>query len=114
MAGGPSGYEILLAECPPENLLLEMDIFWMRLAGQDPIGWFARAPGRFRLVHVKDMGPAPRNDMRDVGTGVIDWRPTLSAAANAGVKHFFVEHDDPPDPLKSASASYEYLSKLVI
>ena len=114
MAGGPSGYDILLAECPPENLLLEMDIFWMRVAGQNPVEWFARAPGRYRLVHVKDMGPAPQNNMLDVGKGVIDWRQTLSAAANAGVKHFFVEHDDPTDALQSASASYAYLSKLAI
>jgi sugar phosphate isomerase/epimerase len=114
IAGGRSGYEILLRECPPENLLLEMDIFWMRIAGQDPVEWFARAPGRYRFVHVKDMGPAPRNEMLDVGRGVIDWGHTLAAAAKTGVKHFFVEHDAPGDALQSAAVSYEYLRKLAI
>ena len=63
-------------------------------------------------VHVKDMGPPPANEMRDVGKGVIDWRGTLGAAKRAGVTHFFVEHDEPADPVRSIRASIDYLARL--
>ena len=110
LPGGLSGYEVLLAECPAENLALEMDIFWMRAAGENPLSWFSRNDGRYRLVHVKDMGPA--GEMLDVGKGVIDWRRTLAAAKNAGVTHFFVEHDEPRDAMRSISTSWRALNRL--
>jgi hypothetical protein len=50
--------------------------------------------------------------MRDVGKGVIDWRGTLGAAKRAGVTHFFVEHDEPADPVRSIRASIDYLARL--
>ena len=48
---------------------MEADIFWMRKAGQDPLAWFRKYPGRFHMLHVKDMGPPPANEMVDVGKG---------------------------------------------
>jgi sugar phosphate isomerase/epimerase len=48
-----------------------------------------------------------------VGNGVIDWPKVLSAAAKAGVRHYFVEQDQTPgDPLASLKESYNYLSRL--
>lgn len=109
---GTSGYEILLRECDPLNLVMEADIFWMRSGGQDPLAWFARYPGRFHMLHVKDMGRAPKNEMVDVGKGVIDWRAILGRRLEAGVRHVFVEHDEPGDPLGSIRSSYRYLRAL--
>lgn len=105
-------YELLLRECEPGNLAMEADIFWMRKAGQDPLAWFRKYPGRFHMLHVKDMGPPPANEMVDVGKGVIDWRAVLSQGKGAGVRHVFVEHDEPADPLASIRTSHDYLSAL--
>lgn len=110
--GGTTGYDILLTRCAPEDLVMEADVFWMRQAGQNPLDWFSRHPGRFQMLHVKDMGPPPKNEMMDVGTGIIDWPAILAGGFRAGVKHVFVEHDDPPRPLDSIRASYRYLSGL--
>lgn len=33
-------------------------------------------------------------------------------AKQAGLQHYFVEHDNPDDPLRSIAASYAYLKKL--
>lgn len=110
--GGTTGYEILMSRCPPENLLMEADVFWMRQAGQNPLDWFAKYPGRFHMLHVKDMGPPPQNEMVDVGRGVVDWRAILPGGTRAGVKHVFVEHDDPADPLASIRRSFRYLRGL--
>ena len=112
LAGGRSGLEILLAECSPENLVMQADVFWMQSAGQDPLAWFARHPGRFHMIHAKDMGRPPRKAMLDVGSGTTQWPRLIAAAKRAGVKHFFVEHDEPKDPIRSINRSYRYLRSL--
>lgn len=112
LAGGTTGYEILVAGCPPENLALEADVFWMRDAGQDPLAWLARYPGRFRMIHAKDMMKPPKKQMTEVGSGTMDWPRLIRAAQTAGVTHFFVEHDEPKDPMTSIARSYKYLRSL--
>lgn len=110
--GGRIPYDILLQETDPRYVAMEADIFWMRQAGQDPLEWFARYPGRFHMLHLKDMGPPPGGRMLDVGKGVIDWRAILRQSGAAGVRYFFVEHDQPRDPVASIRSSYRYLRAL--
>lgn len=95
-----------MRECDPLNLTMEADVFWMRRARQDPLAWLAKYPGRFRMLHLKDMGPPPKNQMLDVGKGVIDWKTLLSRSKTAGVQHFFVEHEETRDPFASIRAGY--------
>ena len=105
-------YDVLMEECDPKLVSMELDLYWIIRGGQDPLRYFARWPGRTKLVHVKDsMGP-PEHRMADVGAGIIDWPRLLTRAREAGVEHFLVEHDNPPDPFASATASFRYLSAL--
>ena len=105
-------YDILLRETDASCVAMEADVYWMRQARQDPLDWFARYPGRFHMLHLKDMGPPPKNEMLDVGKGVIDWRTLLSRSDAAGVRHYFVEHDEPRDPIESIRSSCRYLRAL--
>jgi hypothetical protein len=50
--------------------------------------------------------------MAPVGAGTLDWRRILAQGAREGVQHFFVEHDDAPDPFASIEASFAYLRDL--
>ncbi|HVH67912.1 MAG TPA: sugar phosphate isomerase/epimerase [Gemmatimonadales bacterium] len=109
---GKLPYDILLAETDPKLVQMEMDLYWITKGGQDPLAYFARWPGRFPMVHVKDsMGP-PDNKMAAVGAGTIDWKRIFAREDQAGIKHFFVEHDQPANPFESIRASCEYLKKL--
>ena len=110
--GSRNGYEILLVETDPLNVAMELVVFWMRDAKQDPLTWLAKYPGRFRMLHMKDMGPPPRNEMRDVGKGVIDWPAIVRRAKASGAEHFFVEHDQPKNPIGSITSSYKFLHTL--
>ena len=103
-------YDLLLAECDPGLVKMEMDIFWLVKGGRDPLEYFQAHPGRFPLVHVKDMNGA--GEMVDVGKGTIGFRGILQHSAQAGIEHYFVEHDEPKDPLATARASYDYLHAL--
>ena len=103
-------FDVLLESSDPQYVKIEMDLFWIRKGGQDPLAYFARWPGRFPCVHVKDMTSDGR--MVDVGAGAIDWRAILSQRRQAGIQHYFVEHDEPGDPMASIRAGYQYLHAL--
>lgn len=103
-------YDLLLADCDPNLVKMEMDIFWLVKGGRDPLEYFQWHPGRFPLVHVKDMDASGK--MVDVGKGVIGFRGIFEHAKKAGIEHCFVEHDEPKDPLATARVSYENLRTL--
>jgi sugar phosphate isomerase/epimerase len=127
MADGKVPYEILLQGTDPRHVQMEMDLGWTNIGGADPLEWFARYPGRFPLVHVKDFKKLPDRkvvygghfdgdqvipDMTDVGSGVIDWKRIFAHAGQAGIEHYYVEHDLPKDPMEYARASFRYLNHL--
>jgi sugar phosphate isomerase/epimerase len=109
---GRMPYDLLLERCRPSAVAFEMDLYWISKGGQDPVAYFARWPGRFPLVHVKDSTGPPDYRMADVGAGVIPWRAIFAHREQAGIRHYFVEHDHPPDPLASVRASFDYLRNL--
>ncbi|MBU6365595.1 MAG: sugar phosphate isomerase/epimerase [Gemmatimonadetes bacterium] len=109
---GTTGFEILTTETDPKLVALELDLYWAVKAGQDPLAIFARWPGRVHCCHVKDAGPAPAREMRDVGAGTIDFRTILARGRAAGLQHWFIEHDNPADPIASVRASAAYLKAL--
>jgi sugar phosphate isomerase/epimerase len=89
---------------------MQMDLFWLVKGGKDPLAYFAKYPGRFSSVHVKDM--AAGGAMVDVGAGQMPFAKYFAQSKQAGIKHYFVEHDSPADPMASIAASYKYLNAL--
>jgi sugar phosphate isomerase/epimerase len=104
------GLDILLKNTDPALVDFEMDIFWVVKAGGDPLDYLARYPKRFPLMHVKDATAAPALAMTDVGKGTIAFATIFKK--NTALQHAFVEHDEPADPLASATASYNHLATL--
>lgn len=103
-------YDLLLRETDADLVKLEMDLYWATKAGADPIRYFDQNRGRFPLVHVK--GEAQDGSMTEVAaSNAINWKK-LFADENAGIQHYFVEHDHPQSPLTSIRTSYEYLAEL--
>ena len=106
-------FDFLLAETDPALVAMELDLYWITFAGQDPLAYFERHSGRFPLWQVKDgRGPNAR-EMTAVGEGEIDFRTIFDRASQAGRQHMFVEHDDPADPLAILRTSYENVRRLL-
>ena len=112
LRGSPLPLDVLMHETDPALVDFELDVYWLVRAGQDPSAWLTRHPGRVRLLHVKDTAGAPEHRMVDVGAGTIDFATLLPRATEAGVRHAFVEHDNPADPLASVRASHAHLAGL--
>lgn len=107
---GQIPYDVLLAETDPKLVYMEIDLFWIAKAGKDVFRYFDKAPGRYALCHVKDMDADGK--MTEVGKGNIDFGKIFAQAKHAGLKHFFVEHDQPAQPLESITASAQHLKAL--
>ncbi|HVO59788.1 MAG TPA: sugar phosphate isomerase/epimerase [Terriglobales bacterium] len=103
-------YDTLLDQTDPNFVKMEMDLFWIIVAGKDPVDYFNRYPGRFPLVHVKDR--TKDGKMTEVGSGAIDWKRIFAESDKAGIQHYIVEHDEPKAPLASIKSSYTYLESL--
>ena len=91
MAEPDADFDTLLADADPRFVKIEMDLFWIIKGGGDPLEYFAKWPNRFPMVHVKDM--AGGGMMTNVGQGHIDWGRIFAKRREAGIEHFFVEHD---------------------
>lgn len=112
---GKFPYEILLNDTDKDLVKMEMDLYWVTKANQDPIALFNEHPGRFPLWHVKDLDKTPERNFTEVGNGVIDFKNIFKHADKAGMKYFFVEQDKTPgDPYDSIKQSISYIKKNLV
>ena len=109
-----TGLEILFTSSAPNALQAELDTYWLRYAGADPVEWIRRLAGRLPLVHLKDMARVDgRQVQTEVGNGELDWTAILAACRAAGTRWLVVEQDEClGDPLENLSISYRNLAKL--
>lgn len=108
--GGVKPYDMLLEQLSQDIMLMEMDFFWMSVAGEDPHKYFEKYPGRFPMCHIKDRNA--NGDMVYVGDGILDFNAILDKANVAGLKHFFVENDTPADEVEMMKTSFKNGVKL--
>ena len=112
---GQFPYDILLDNTDKELVKMEMDIYWIVKAGQDPVVLFNKHPKRFPLWHVKDMDNTAQHAFTEVGNGTIDFKNIFSHSKKAGLKYFFVEQDKcPGSPFDSITQSIAYIKKNLV
>jgi sugar phosphate isomerase/epimerase len=117
---GTTGLELLMKETHKELVSLEMDVFWVSVAGHDPVALLKKYENRVALLHLKDKASGaavqynervPKETFKEVGNGTLDFTAILATAKRSAVKHYFVEQDQTPgDPVESLRTSYKFLS----
>lgn len=112
--------DVLMQNTDPNLVDYEMDIYWVVTAGQDPIAWFNKYPGRFKLSHVKDRkknAPLSEKDATvDLGTGEIPFTKILDAGKDKGLRYFIVEQEkyENTTPMDAARVDAEYMKQLTL
>ncbi|MCP5517526.1 MAG: TIM barrel protein [Verrucomicrobiales bacterium] len=96
--------DFIIRGTDPEYVAFQMDLLWTKFPGEDPAKWLAKYPGRWVLMHLKDLkkgvegnlsgGTDVRNDVT-LGTGQIDFANVLKAAKASGTKWYFIEDESP-------------------
>ena len=110
---GQLGYDIILKGTDPKLVKMELDLYWATMAGQDPVALFKKNPGRFPLVHMKDMAKTEKREFAEVGTGSIDFQRIVDARKIGGIEHFFVEQDVcKQPPIEAIAVSFKNMEKL--
>lgn len=103
-------YHLLLEETDPAQVTFQLDAYWIRKGGGNLTEYLTRYAGRFSSCHFKDIDPA--DNFADVGDGLIDFPKFTREALAQGATHFFVERDNPPEPMRSIERSYSYLQDM--
>ncbi len=110
---GQLALDCLLEGAGLDNVGVELDLAWVVKGQHDPLDLLERYRGHVPRVHVKDIAPAGENQdedgWADVGHGVMSWDNLLPVARDAGAEVFIVEHDNPKDPVRTITRSYQYL-----
>lgn len=103
-----------LLEPTEDNLILaEIDVYWVKKGGQDPLTFIQPYKNRMPIIHLKDMTDDEKETFAEVGTGKIDFIPILQWCEESGVEWYAVEQDIcPGDPYDSLAISLENLMKL--
>jgi sugar phosphate isomerase/epimerase len=94
---GKPGLAILFDETDPNLVIGELDTYWALYAGTDPVEFLNKYPGRFPLIHIKDMDQDDRS-FAPIGTGVLPLDAIVQAAPAAGAKYLIVEQDQTKGP----------------
>lgn len=117
---GGTLFDYLVTETDPRYLNFEMDVFWVKHPGQDPVALLKKYPKRFLLMHLKDRKHGTQgnqNGRADVetnvvlGTGDVGIEAIMREAKKAGVKHYFIE-DESSHSVQQIPQSLEYLRTL--
>ncbi|RZL46954.1 MAG: twin-arginine translocation signal domain-containing protein [Pedobacter sp.] len=114
--GNTTGYEIMLNETDKKLVDFELDLYWAVRSGNDPLALFKAHPGRFTMWHIKDMDKTKNSVNTEVGQGAVNFKSIFTGAKQAGVKHYFVEHEFnyKPDELGSIKTSFDYVNNQLL
>jgi sugar phosphate isomerase/epimerase len=108
-------FDYIVKNSNKKYINFEMDVFWVRHPGQDPVALLKKYPDRYLMMHLKDRQPGTTNTLdghADVETNVVLGSGDVGIAeimANAtNVKHFFIE-DESSRVMEQVPQSLAYL-----
>lgn len=113
--------DLIIRETDPNLVKFEMDVLWTFLPNVDPAALIRKYPGRFKLMHIKDMKPGvargslsgglPDSLQAVIGQGQVNWPDVMKAAKADGLEYYYLE-DETPDPVRNIPPSVAYLEAI--
>ncbi len=107
---GKYPYQVMLERLDP-GIQLEIDTYWVKVGGVDPVKAIKESGKRATLLHIKD-GPATMAEpMQAIGEGIVDIPAILKAATHT--EWLIVELDRcATDMAEAVAKSVKYLKKI--
>ncbi|MCG2462107.1 sugar phosphate isomerase/epimerase [Flavobacteriaceae bacterium F89] len=102
------------------DFAFEMDVFWVKQGGADPLALLKKYPKKFVLFHLKDRRHGTKSDNTGhaadetnvvLGTGDVGIKELVAEAKKLGIKYMFIE-DESPDVVQQVPKSLAYLKSL--
>jgi sugar phosphate isomerase/epimerase len=113
-------FDYMMKNMKPKYANFQMDVFWIKHPGQDPVALLKKYRKRFLLMHLKDRKPGTpgnQNGQADVetnvvlGTGDVNIAAIMEAAKKSRIQHYFIE-DESSRSLEQVPRSLAYLNFL--
>lgn len=113
-------FNYLMDNTNPAYVSFQMDVFWIKNPGQDPVALLKQYPDRWKMLHLKDRRigtPNNLNGRQDVetnvvlGTGDVGIEAVVKTAMELGIKHYFIE-DESSRALEQVPKGVEYLRSI--
>jgi len=106
--------DLLYKNTAADHVYAEIDTYWVKHGGADPVAYIRKYAGRLRLLHIKDMAADEQRSFAEIGNGILDWPAIHRASVEAGVECYCVEQDIcRGDSFDSARISLEFMRKLL-
>jgi sugar phosphate isomerase/epimerase len=103
--------DFLYENTDPSHLAAQIDTYWVKYGGEDPVAVIRKYAGRCPLLHIKDMVADESRTFAEVGQGIIEWTPVFAAGAEAGAEWYIVEQDTcASDSIESARISADFMA----
>ena len=105
-------FDVLINRTDPGLVKLELDLYWATAGGRDALELLKQYPGRFPLLHMKDMeGTGDRVDL-PVGQGILPWEKIMEQARATNTAYYVVEMDRPRIVFDDITDSFKALQNL--
>ena len=113
-------FDYMVKNTDPMYVNFEMDVFWVKHPGQDPVALLKKYPTRFLMLHLKDrkLGTEGNQDGRAadetnvvLGKGDVGIAAIMKEAKKIGIKYYFIE-DESPEAVEQIPQSLHFLSTL--
>jgi sugar phosphate isomerase/epimerase len=109
-------YDVMLANTDPKLVAQQLDIGNMFAAGASPMDYILKYPGRFELMHVKDVIKKDDGKYENtlLGKGVVPLKDLLKAARKTGgTSQFIIEQEEYQsiDPILCAKLDLQVMNK---
>jgi len=111
---GGTGMDIIFGQTDPKLVKSELDLYWVKRGGHDPVDYLKKLGTRAMLVHLKDMNKEDPKKFATVGLGQLDFKAIGEACNKLGVQWGAVEQDDcyGHDPLEVAKIAFDHLKSI--
>jgi sugar phosphate isomerase/epimerase len=113
-------FDYFMTKLDASVVYLQMDVFWVKQAGQEPVVLLKKYPSRFVMLHLKDRrhgtqdssnGQADVESNVSLGTGDVGIAEVIQTARELGIQYFFIE-DESSRARSQIPLSLAYLKSL--
>lgn len=105
--------DLLMQLTDPQDVVLELDVYWAAYAGVDVLAYMQKQRERIRLLHIKQMADFESKKCVDLDEGVLDFNRIIRKGLEIGVQHCILEQEAfAVSPYQSIEKGYKHIMNL--
>ena len=86
--------DLLMQLTNPQEVALELDVYWTAYAGVDVLSYMEKQKDRICMLHLKQMADFESKKCVDLDEGVLDFEKIIRKGMEIGVQHSILEQEE--------------------